>query len=154
MSDDYELDLEQDEDNYVILVQQDEYVISTTQEDALDGGISQELVLSTVEQLNEPIVVIASEGYQGVPGPPGPIGPQGPPGPGGGGGGTNAEYLQTFAIPTQLWTINHNIGTKSVVVETFDHTGDLVQAEVDYIDDNTITVSWYYPTAGSVRVFN
>lgn len=152
MNDNYEISLEEDEDNYVILVQQDEYVISTSQEDALDGGISQELVLSTVEQLNEPIVVVQSEGAQGVPGPQGPVGPQGPPGSGGGAGG--AEYIQNFAIPSTLWTVHHNIGTKSVTVETFDQSGDWVQTEIDYIDDNTITVSWYYPTAGSVRVFN
>lgn len=143
------------EDDYVILVQQDDYLISTSQEGALDVGISQEQVLSTVEQLNEPIVLVSSEGYQGVPGQPGTPGPPGPPGPQGPGGGAGgAEFVQNFAIPSTLWTVNHNIGTKSVTVETFDQSGDWVQTEIDYIDDNTITVSWYYPTAGSVRVFN
>lgn len=84
----------------------------------------------------------------GPPGPPGPEGPPGPPGPAG------TDYYQEFgfATPATTWTIVHNQNSLALNVETVVN-GEFVEGYVRYVDANTIEIDWYYPTAGTARVF-
>lgn len=102
---------------------------------------------------SDPITLIVDQG-RGPVGPAGPAGPQGPSGSGGGGGTSGVDLLFTYASPSTTWTMVHGLNTYALVVETFDNNGDLVDGEVDYIDANTIQVTWYYPSNGYAHVFN
>lgn len=83
-------------------------------------------------------------------GPRGEMGPVGPPGP------ASPDYEQTFNFPAPslLWTLTHNQNTKALSVNTFDTNGDVVIGGVDYPDNNTITIEWFYPMSGSATVFD
>lgn len=83
----------------------------------------------------------------GIPGEPGPPGPAGPPGP----GYVKQEYR--FATASTAWVIHHNLGTPFIEVNCYDPSGvNEIDAEVDIVDDNTVQVNWYYPTAGIARL--
>jgi hypothetical protein len=105
-----------------------------------------------------PVIEIASEGLPGAPGAPGspgapgPQGPAGPPGPPGG-GGTDIDEVFGFASPATEWVIQHNLNTYALVVETLDQNGDPIEGNPVPVDANTIIVYWYYPTAGTARIF-
>lgn len=66
------------------------------------------------------------------------------------------QYNQTFgfASAASVWTIVHGQGTRYLSVECFNSSGDRMLGEIEYVDDNTITVTWYYPTSGYARVFS
>ena len=71
----------------------------------------------------------------------------------GGGGAGMRTYEMTFATAANLWTIPHNFNTKIVEVNCYDPTGvDEYEVEADVVDENTVVVRWYYPTAGIARV--
>jgi len=92
-------------------------------------------------------------GPKGEDGDPGPEGDPGPPGtPGADGAGSYYEEFG-YASPSTLWTIVHNRESFGLNVETVDTNGDLIEGVVDFVDINTIEVHWYYPTAGTARVF-
>lgn len=94
-------------------------------------------------------------GNTGLPGPEGDPGPPGPPGADGADGENVPYYAEfNFASPLTSWVITHSQDMYRIVVETFDQTGAPINGVVEYTDSNTITVSWYYPTAGSARLFN
>jgi hypothetical protein len=58
-----------------------------------------------------------------------------------------------FASPATLWTAVHNLGTKAVNVDAFDAGNDLMDVEVDYPDNNTVTVKWFSPSTGYLRLY-
>ena len=61
---------------------------------------------------------------------------------GSGGGGTSAStytYIQTS--PAQTWNIFHKLG-RMPSVTVVDSAGTVVRGEVEYIDSNTIKVSF------------
>lgn len=101
----------------------------------LDGDVTQD------------VVVLTAGGPPGPPGSPGPPGPPGTPGPG--------AYVQEFgfASPNTLWTIVHNQNSLALNVEVVDSNGDPLEGNVRFVDVNTIQIDWYYPTAGTARVF-
>lgn len=114
------------------------------------------------KQYDEPVVVISSEGAQGVPGPEGPEGPAGPMGPEGpegpqgepGQAGPGAiEYTQYFASPMTVWLVQHNLGSKTLNVQAFTSDDELLESDVEFVDENTVRIEWYYPLSGYVRVF-
>lgn len=89
-------------------------------------------------------------GVQGVTGPQGPVGPTGPQGPPGSGG---LSLEQSFATPQTTWVLNHNFGTRAIDVQVWDLTHTLsYDPEIEFTSINTVTVRWYYPTTGIVRV--
>lgn len=96
------------------------------------------------------VLVLTAGGPPGATGTPGQTGPIGPPGQDGAG-----VYFETFgfASPSTLWTIVHNRNTMALNVETVDSTGDPIEGNVRFVDNNTIQIDWYYPTAGEARVF-
>ena len=59
----------------------------------------------------------------------------GPPGPPGGG-----TYTHTQAIAATVWTVPHNLGRRPSVSVT-DHLGNVVLADVRYLDDDMVQIS-------------
>ncbi|WP_440105431.1 hypothetical protein [Acidovorax sp. BL-A-41-H1] len=70
------------------------------------------------------------------------VGPRGPEGPGGGAG-----YVHPQATPLSVWTVAHNLGRRPSVTVT-DHLGNVVVADVLYLDDDIVQVSHGVPFAG------
>lgn len=83
----------------------------------------------------------------GPEGPPGPQGPQGPPGP----SGAAAEQEQTFASPSTHWVVTHSF-PKHPDVHLFDLYDEPIGGEIRWPDATTVTVDFYYPMAGKVRL--
>jgi hypothetical protein len=72
-----------------------------------------------------------------------------------GGGGTGASYEATFASASTDWTIIHNLGTRAVEVNCYDLSGtNEYDVEVDIVDENTVTVHWFYAMSGIARVMS
>lgn len=90
------------------------------------------------------------QGEQGPPGPPGSEGPQGTPGIDGPG-----VYYQefNFAAPSPVWTVVHNRNSLALNVETVDAGGEPIEGNVRFLDVNTIEIDWFYPMAGTARLF-
>lgn len=91
-------------------------------------------------------VEVAQAGVLVAPAEQGPVGPQGVPGPPGPAGGVSFHYVQ--AQPSAAWTIAHNLG-RYPSVTIVDTAGDQVSADVTYVDANTVTVSFGFPTTGA-----
>jgi len=84
-------------------------------------------------------------------GPTGATGEQGPQGPAG--SGTSFELTKGFASPSTLWVIDHGFGTYGVEVHCVDQNGDLIEGNVRYPSEDRVEVDFYYPTAGTARLF-
>lgn len=80
----------------------------------------------------------------------GPRGAQGPAGP------AAVAYEQSFNFPSAAtqWVIDHNQNTKGLSVTTFDINGAVIIGDVEYPNNNTILVNWYFATAGSALIFD
>lgn len=86
-----------------------------------------------------------TNGTNGVTGPRGDTGPQGETGiqgPQGPEGGSTIVYYQS--VPATTATIVHNLGKYPAVV-TVTSAGDVVEGDVDYIDANSLTVTFSAP---------
>lgn len=71
-------------------------------------------------------------------------GVQGPPG----AAGTDAYFVFDQGVPSTTWTVTHNLGKKpSVSVEDSAH--NLVEGDVDYTDNDSLTISFGLPFSGS-----
>lgn len=93
------------------------------------------------------------DGHQGVDGAPGPPGSDGPAGPVGPPGSGTQLFEQNFASPDVEWVVHHNLGTKKIIVLTFESDGiSEKEGNVIYTDNNTITIDWYYPESGIARL--
>ena len=64
-----------------------------------------------------------------------------------GGGGDDLNYTHDQGTPSVFWTINHGLG-KNPSVSAVDTAGTVVTGDVDYIDLNTLTISFNDPFAG------
>lgn len=80
------------------------------------------------------------------PGPQGPVGPQGPSG--SAGQNLNASnFTQSFAN-SNTWTVNHNLGYRYVLIQTYDTNFDeIIPQNIDLLDTNTAVIS--FPTLES-----
>lgn len=59
----------------------------------------------------------------------------------GGTGGSDVSYVHDQLTPATTWTVAHNLGQwPSVTV--VDSGGNLVWGDIDYVNDNTVTVSF------------
>lgn len=72
------------------------------------------------------------KGYMGPPGPPG--------------GGT---YMHTQTTPAAVWTAAHNLG-RYPSVSIVDHLGNLMLADVRFVDADTVQIAHAAPTIGKV----
>ena len=71
----------------------------------------------------------------------------GPVGGEGGGASTYSRYF-TFNVASNVWLCKHNFGQEVVHVTVRDINDDELVGDVEYVDTNTLTISWFYPTAG------
>lgn len=85
----------------------------------------------------------------GAEGPPGAEGPAGIPGP----GGYYAEV--NFASAATTWTITLPVTISSYAtnVDALTFGGDEIEGAVTRPDASTIQIDWFYPTAGTARVY-
>lgn len=114
------------------------------------GGHEPDVVM--VDNEIPDVVVITADGLPGKPGPAGPATP-GPPGPQGLPGAGSYEAVYSFAQPSTLWVIEHNLGSYAVDVQTFDGNGEPLEANVRFPDENHLEIDWYFPTSGLARLF-
>ncbi len=63
------------------------------------------------------------------------------------GGGSDTRYVHVEATPIATWTINHNLGKRPTV--TVVSGGKVVMGEVNYTDENTLTVAFSEAISGS-----
>lgn len=72
------------------------------------------------------------------------------------GGGTTPTpgvfYEHTYAVPEDPWTVPHGLGRLRPEVTLTDQSGDIMYADVTYLDANTLRVDFANPTAGTVTV--
>lgn len=72
----------------------------------------------------------------------------GPPG----NSGVDPAKSFTFATPSTTWTVVHNLGKKVVDVSLADPAGNEIIGDILYVDVNTLTVTWYFATAGTALI--
>ncbi len=70
---------------------------------------------------------------------------RGVPGPPGTGGGNTYEHTQAAAAA--VWTVAHNLARYPSVTVT-DHFGEIIAADVKYLDENIVRVTHGAPVAG------
>ena len=65
-------------------------------------------------------------------------------------GGDDKHYTHTQPIPSQEWTVNHNLDKKvAVFVEDMNSPGHVFQTAIEYIDLNTVKIYiGRYPIGG------
>lgn len=66
-------------------------------------------------------------------------------------GSGDATYLHTQGAASAIWTITHGLG-KYPAVTTLDSTLESIEAEVDYVDLNTVRLSFNGPVSGSATL--
>nr|DAL65675.1 MAG TPA_asm: collagen alpha 1(VIII) chain protein [Caudoviricetes sp.] len=87
------------------------------------------------------LVGTGTRGPQGLPG------IQGPPGDAGPGGGSDAYYEHNQAVPSDVWTVTHNLG-KRPAVTIIDSAGDEVEGSVKHDTLNQLTITFSAGFAG------
>lgn len=92
-------------------------------------------------------VELAEIGPQGPPGPAGPTGPTGPQGVPGSVDGALPQFIHDQAIPAATWYIVHNLN-RLPAVTVLDSADTEVVGNVDYIDLNTIELTFSAPFGG------
>lgn len=71
---------------------------------------------------------------------------------GGGSAGTVIEF--NFATASTDWTLTHNLGYKYVEIILTDPSGNVFEGDITYVNVNTATVHFYFPTSGKAEVKN
>ena len=74
----------------------------------------------------------------------------GPPGSGGSGGASSFQFTQASALA--LWTVNHNLGFYPSTVTVLTPGGTEVNAAVNNISVNQLTIEFSAPFAGVARI--
>jgi len=92
-------------------------------------------------------IQIGEVGPQGPLGPPGPEGPEGPEGPPGEGGAEVFTFVHNQMVPSAIWTISHNLGGFPAIT-VVDSSGRQVEGSVEYVDLNTLVVTFEGSFAG------
>lgn len=74
-------------------------------------------------------------------------------GPAGSGGGVDPVVMEfTFAVASTTWTLNHDFGQRYVEIYLTDPSGNVIEGDIQYIDENTAAVHWYYAMTGKAEV--
>ena len=58
----------------------------------------------------------------------------------------------SFPVAALVWTCVHNLDQIPVDVTTVDTAGDIVFGDVDHVNSNTVTITWYSPLAGAATI--
>ena len=59
------------------------------------------------------------------------------------------SYVHTQAIPETLWIVNHNLNTKCSV-QVVDEDKNEIIAQIDWINNNTVNITFNIPVSGYV----
>lgn len=110
-------------------------------------------LLTILEPTADVIEIVTSDlsgprGPQGDPGPVGPVGQVGPPGPQ---GPFAPIFEQTFASPSTMWVIVHNLDAYPTV-DIYDLYGYEISGDVAMPDRNTVVVLFDVAVAGTARL--
>lgn len=62
------------------------------------------------------------------------------------------SYVHVQGLAATVWTINHNLGTSDVWIQTKDSNGNIVQAYTDVVNANTVTVNFTTAITGTAVV--
>ena len=85
----------------------------------------------TVQEVSNPITLEVSTGIIGAKGDKGDKGDT----------GTDVNYQHDQAIAASSWSISHNLG-KYPSVTVVDSAGDVVVGEVNYVNNNSVTITF------------
>ena len=110
-------------------------------------------VVETVVEQTE-VVVDNLQGPQGAQGPTGPQGATGPTGPKGDRGDTTAPnvfYVHNQAVPSDTWTINHNLGGHPTAV-VHDSAGTQCEGNFSYPSINQLVITFSAAFSGVAYV--
>tara|TARA_R110002072_G_scaffold71234_1_gene171061 strand:- start:359 stop:1090 length:732 start_codon:yes stop_codon:yes gene_type:complete len=66
-------------------------------------------------------------------------------------GGSDAFYLHDQGLPAQVWTVNHNLN-KYPSCTIVDTAGTVVEGQVDYINENSLTITLNGATSGEAFI--
>lgn len=66
-----------------------------------------------------------------------------------GGGVSDKNFVYTQGVASASWTVNHNLG-KRCAVQVLDNAFNEVEAEIIWVDDDTVTVTFNNPQTGYV----
>lgn len=105
---------------------------------------SQDRTIRVVSRTNS--ITLRQTGLRGPTGATGPTGPTGPQGP----AGTDKNYTASWINQSSV-TITHNLG-KYPAVTVMDSAGDEVVGEVEYLDTNTVRVTFASSFTGSASL--
>jgi hypothetical protein len=105
---------------------------NTTVEQPANVVVVDEENLTVEVQTNAFEVVLAEVGPQGIQGE---VGPQGP------SGASHATYIHNQNVPASSWTITHNLACYPSV-SVVDSASNVVYGEVNYVSNNSLTVSF------------
>lgn len=132
------------DEDFVVVEVKESSVVATPEDNFVTLVVVEPSVITdemqSVALVESPEVHVVSDGQMG------PRGLQGLPGVG---GSASFEYAQASAAA--LWTINHNLGFRPTV-GVFDSGGLEVDAEIQHITVNQVTVSFTMPLAGTARL--
>ena len=62
---------------------------------------------------------------------------------------SDISYVHAQTVPATVWNVNHNLNTKCAV-QVVDSSGNQIVAQIDWIDNNNVQVSFNIPAAGFV----
>lgn len=125
-----------------------------------DVSFNEDILIVTVDDTAPPtiaitpaplVVEIAGSGLQGAPGPSGPagsVGPAGPEGPEGPPGNAPVFYHHDQSIASATWTVIHNLGYNPAVT-VIDSAGTHCEGGIEYVDPNTLILTFSAAFAGS-----
>jgi hypothetical protein len=83
-------------------------------------------------------LVFSQQGPQGIPG------PMGPP--------SDVAHVHQQMIPSDHWVITHNLGELVQHVTVSDSAGTQVYGTVDYVDQNTLTITFAAAFSGTAVI--
>jgi hypothetical protein len=107
-------------------------------------------VIETVVEQTE-VVVDNLQGPQGNQGPTGPRGVTGPTGPKGDTTAPNIFYVHNQAVPSDTWTINHNLGGNPTAV-VHDSAGTQCEGNFSYPSINQLVITFSAAFSGVAYV--
>ena len=63
-----------------------------------------------------------------------------------------SSYIHTQGVPSQTWTVSHNLGTSNLWTQVKDNTGNILIVNKQDVDLNTFTLHFTTPTIGTCVV--
>lgn len=63
-----------------------------------------------------------------------------------------SSYIHTQGLPSQTWTVNHNLATTSLWIQVKDHTGNILIVSKQDVNVNTFTLHFTSPVTGTCVV--